>query len=154
MIYLIPVVAVALGAGFSARPPGGARGAAVVLVGVLLTRYRQVEPSTRAGRADTQGLIRAGTVFHHHGRCETDGMYAVTIAQPGGPEVLTWAEVPDPEVRPGEVLIDVHAAGSTTRRRPAGGALSASAGRAALPRPGVFRGGGRGRPGGDRVVSR
>ncbi len=38
-------------------------------------------------------------------------MYAVTIAQPGGPEVLTWAEVPDPEVRPGEVLIDVHAAG-------------------------------------------
>src|SRR5690606_25469049 len=52
-----------------------------------------------------------GRVFHHHGRCETDGMYAVTIAQPGGPEVLTWAEVPDPEVRPGEVLIDVHAAG-------------------------------------------
>lgn len=38
-------------------------------------------------------------------------MYAVTITSPGGPEVLTWSEVPDPEVRAGEVLIDVRAAG-------------------------------------------
>jgi putative PIG3 family NAD(P)H quinone oxidoreductase len=36
-------------------------------------------------------------------------MYAVTIAQPGGPEVLTWSEVPDPVPGPGEVLVDVHA---------------------------------------------
>jgi putative PIG3 family NAD(P)H quinone oxidoreductase len=36
-------------------------------------------------------------------------MYAVTIAEPGGPEVLTWSEVPDPVPGPGEVLIDVHA---------------------------------------------
>lgn len=34
-------------------------------------------------------------------------MYAVTIREPGGPEVLTWAEVPDPEPGPGDVLIDV-----------------------------------------------
>jgi putative PIG3 family NAD(P)H quinone oxidoreductase len=34
-------------------------------------------------------------------------MHAVTIRQPGGPEVLTWAEVPDPEPGPGEVVIDV-----------------------------------------------
>jgi putative PIG3 family NAD(P)H quinone oxidoreductase len=34
-------------------------------------------------------------------------MYAITIARPGGPEVLTWAEVPDPVPGPGEVLIDV-----------------------------------------------
>lgn len=37
------------------------------------------------------------------------GMYAVTIPQPGGPEVLTWAEVPDPRPAPGEVLITIAA---------------------------------------------
>ncbi len=36
-------------------------------------------------------------------------MHAVTIPQPGGPEVLTWAEVDDPVPGPGEVLIDVAA---------------------------------------------
>ena len=36
-------------------------------------------------------------------------MYAVTITQPGGPEVLRWTEVPDPQPGPGEVLIDIHA---------------------------------------------
>lgn len=36
-------------------------------------------------------------------------MYAVTIAEPGGPEVLTWSEVPDPVPGPGEVLIEVSA---------------------------------------------
>jgi putative PIG3 family NAD(P)H quinone oxidoreductase len=36
-------------------------------------------------------------------------MYAVTITQPGGPEVLTWTEVPDPEPGQGEVLVDVAA---------------------------------------------
>ncbi len=38
-------------------------------------------------------------------------MFAVTLPTYGGPEVLTWAEVPDPEPGPGEVLIDVVAAG-------------------------------------------
>jgi putative PIG3 family NAD(P)H quinone oxidoreductase len=38
-------------------------------------------------------------------------VHAVTIAQPGGPEVLTWGEVPDPEPGPGEVLIEIAAAG-------------------------------------------
>ncbi len=41
-------------------------------------------------------------------------MYAVTITEPGGPDVLQWTEVPDPEPGPGEVLIDVHA--STVNR--------------------------------------
>jgi putative PIG3 family NAD(P)H quinone oxidoreductase len=36
-------------------------------------------------------------------------VYAVTIAEPGGPEVLRWTEVPDPVPGPGEVLIEVHA---------------------------------------------
>lgn len=36
-------------------------------------------------------------------------MDAITIAEPGGPEVLTWATVPDPEPGPGEVLLDVAA---------------------------------------------
>jgi putative PIG3 family NAD(P)H quinone oxidoreductase len=37
-------------------------------------------------------------------------MRAVTISQPGGPEVLGWGEVPDPVCGPGEVLVDVAAA--------------------------------------------
>jgi len=36
-------------------------------------------------------------------------MKAVTITQPGGPEVLKWADVPDPVPGDGEVLIDVAA---------------------------------------------
>jgi putative PIG3 family NAD(P)H quinone oxidoreductase len=39
------------------------------------------------------------------------GMRAITIEQPGGPEVLRWSEVPDPEPAEDEVLIEVHAAG-------------------------------------------
>jgi len=38
-------------------------------------------------------------------------MYAVTLPTYGGPEVLTWTEVPDPEAGPGEVVVDVVAAG-------------------------------------------
>jgi len=38
-------------------------------------------------------------------------MRAVVITEPGGPEVLKWQEVPDPGVGPGDVLIDVAAAG-------------------------------------------
>ncbi len=34
-------------------------------------------------------------------------MMAITVPEPGGPDVLTWAEVPDPVCGPGEVLIDV-----------------------------------------------
>jgi len=37
------------------------------------------------------------------------GMRAITIPQPGGPEVLTWAEVPDPVPAAGEVLVEVAA---------------------------------------------
>jgi putative PIG3 family NAD(P)H quinone oxidoreductase len=36
-------------------------------------------------------------------------MRAITIAEPGGPEQLVWAEVPDPVVAAGEVLIQVAA---------------------------------------------
>ena len=38
-------------------------------------------------------------------------MYAVTIREPGGPEVLEWTEQPDPEPGTGEVIVDVVAAG-------------------------------------------
>ena len=31
----------------------------------------------------------------------------MTVSGPGGPEVLGWGEVPDPVLRPGEVLVDV-----------------------------------------------
>jgi len=36
-------------------------------------------------------------------------MRAVTVAEPGGPEVLGWGEVPDPVCGPGEVIVDVAA---------------------------------------------
>ncbi|GAA3249680.1 NAD(P)H-quinone oxidoreductase [Nonomuraea helvata] len=36
-------------------------------------------------------------------------MRAIEIAEPGGPEVLEWREVPEPRVEPGDVLIDVAA---------------------------------------------
>ncbi|MGW2146718.1 NAD(P)H-quinone oxidoreductase [Nonomuraea bangladeshensis] len=36
-------------------------------------------------------------------------MRAIEITRPGGPEVLEWREVPDPEVGRGDVLIDVTA---------------------------------------------
>ena len=38
-------------------------------------------------------------------------MRAVVITEPGGPEVLEWLEVPDPEPGPRDVLIEVAAAG-------------------------------------------
>ena len=34
-------------------------------------------------------------------------MYAITVREPDGPDVLEWAEVPDPVAGPGEVVIDV-----------------------------------------------
>jgi putative PIG3 family NAD(P)H quinone oxidoreductase len=38
-------------------------------------------------------------------------MHAITISEPGGPEVLRWTEVPDPEPGLNEVLVEVEAAG-------------------------------------------
>jgi putative PIG3 family NAD(P)H quinone oxidoreductase len=38
-------------------------------------------------------------------------MRAITITEPGGPEVLKVADVPDPVPNPGEVVIDIAAAG-------------------------------------------
>ncbi|PVZ09504.1 NAD(P)H-quinone oxidoreductase [Actinomycetospora cinnamomea] len=34
-------------------------------------------------------------------------MYAISIREPGGPEVLEWTEHPDPEPGPNEVVVDV-----------------------------------------------
>ncbi|KXK60843.1 NADPH:quinone oxidoreductase [Micromonospora rosaria] len=36
-------------------------------------------------------------------------MHAITIPEPGGPEALVWAEVPDPEPGPDEVVVAVRA---------------------------------------------
>lgn len=38
-------------------------------------------------------------------------MYAISIREPGGPDVLAWVEQPDPEPTAGEVIVDVVAAG-------------------------------------------
>lgn len=37
-------------------------------------------------------------------------MHAITIEEPGGPEALVWAEVPDPTPGAGEVIVEVTAA--------------------------------------------
>ncbi|MHA6619289.1 NAD(P)H-quinone oxidoreductase [Pseudonocardia sp. DLS-67] len=34
-------------------------------------------------------------------------MHAITVREPGGPEMLEWTEVPDPVAGPGEVVVDV-----------------------------------------------
>jgi putative PIG3 family NAD(P)H quinone oxidoreductase len=36
-------------------------------------------------------------------------MHAVVVTEPGGPDVMTWREVPDPVAGPGEVMLDVAA---------------------------------------------
>ena len=36
-------------------------------------------------------------------------MRAVVVTEPGGPDVLVWGEVPDPEPGPGEVILDIAA---------------------------------------------
>lgn len=36
-------------------------------------------------------------------------MHAISIREPGGPEVLVWTEMPDPVAGPGEVVLDVAA---------------------------------------------
>ncbi|MFI6782165.1 NAD(P)H-quinone oxidoreductase [Micromonospora sp. NPDC050276] len=38
-------------------------------------------------------------------------MRAITIPEPGGPDALVWAEVPDPEPGPDEVIVEVRASG-------------------------------------------
>ena len=38
-------------------------------------------------------------------------MYGIQVTQQGGPEALTWTELPDPTAGPGEIVIDVAAAG-------------------------------------------
>jgi putative PIG3 family NAD(P)H quinone oxidoreductase len=38
-------------------------------------------------------------------------MHAIVIENPGEPDVMRWNDVPDPEVGPGEVLLDIVAAG-------------------------------------------
>ncbi|QDY77876.1 NAD(P)H-quinone oxidoreductase [Streptomyces qinzhouensis] len=38
-------------------------------------------------------------------------MHAITIPEPGGPEALVWAEVPDPVPGEGELLVEVAASG-------------------------------------------
>lgn len=58
--------------------------------------------NTQGGHTDRAGPIRATSKVGH--------MHAITIAEYGGPEVLTWEKVPDPEPAAGEVLIEVAAA--------------------------------------------
>ena len=67
-------------------------------------------------------------------------MRAVTISEPGGPEVLGWAEVPDPVCGPGEVIVDVAATAvnraDLLQRQ---GFYPPAAGRQRHPRAGVQR---------------
>lgn len=55
--------------------------------------------------------IHPDSVPHGRNRNTVDVMYAITLREPGAPDVMEWTEVPDPQAGPGEVLIDVVAAG-------------------------------------------
>ena len=82
-------------------------------------------------------------------------MRAVTISEPGGPEVLGWGEVPDPVCGPGEVLVDVAAAAvnraDLLQRQ---GHYPPPPGASEILGPGVQRRGRRGRRRRDRLVGR
>ena len=55
-------------------------------------------------------------------------MHAITVREPGGPEVLEWTEAPDPVAGPGEVVVDVVASrGQPRRPHAAAGPLPAAA---------------------------
>lgn len=53
--------------------------------------------------------MRAGTGEGGTGRGTFGRMKAITITEPGGPDVLVWSTVPDAEAGPGEVLVEVAA---------------------------------------------
>src|SRR5262245_23277231 len=61
---------------------------------------------------DGAATARIGS-YRGRGMAEGHGeqMFAVTITEPGGPEVLRWSEVDDPRPGPDEVVIEVAAAG-------------------------------------------
>ena len=59
-----------------------------------------------AGRAEA-----AVCVHMAGGAASVASVHAITVKEPGGPEVLQWGAVPDPVAGPGEVLVDVVAAG-------------------------------------------
>ena len=61
-------------------------------------------------------------------------MHAVVITTPGGPEILVWTEVPDPEAGPGEVLVAGRGdRGQPRRPHAAPGLLPAARGHPAWP---------------------
>ena len=72
---------------------------------------RTVESLPRTGWGPCRPVRRASR--------QTVRMYAVTITQPGDPEVLHWAEVPDPEPGPGEALLEISASAVNRARRQA-----------------------------------
>ena len=60
----------------------------------------------------TGGVIGSGRALGYSTTAsEVSSVNAIVFSQTGGPEVLRLSEVPKPEVRPGMVLIRVHAVG-------------------------------------------
>src|SRR5262249_3666114 len=63
-------------------------------------------PPSLAPRPGTATMVNRLALKRGPGRAKVSDVYAVTIAAPGGPEVLQWTEVPDPVPGSGEVLIE------------------------------------------------
>src|SRR5438067_1627528 len=60
----------------------------------------------------TGGVIGSGRALGYSTTAsEVSRVNAIVFSQTGGPEVLRLSDVPKPEVRPGMVLIRVHAVG-------------------------------------------
>ena len=102
--------------------------------------------TTRPSRRSTSRAVDADERRPTRAVLACGAMRAVIATEPGGPEVLTVTELPDPDPGPGEVVIDVAADGGQPRRPPAAaGLLPAAARRLATSRAGVQRPDRRGR---------
>jgi putative PIG3 family NAD(P)H quinone oxidoreductase len=54
---------------------------------------------------------RRQDLFNRDRQEGTSEVFAITVKEPGGTEMISWEEVPDPAPGPGELLIDVVASG-------------------------------------------
>ncbi len=74
-----------------------------------------VESSTRSRIVTATDVVGASLPARVRaspsGRGMTCSVRAVTITEPGGPDVLAWTDVPDPQPTGDEVIVDVVAAG-------------------------------------------
>lgn len=78
----------------------------------MLRRRRLISPEPLITAPGLHTLVRTSSLVKTHTHTVTAldyrlPMHAITITEPGSPEVLSWTEQPDPQPGPGEVVLDV-----------------------------------------------